>query len=180
MCPAAEPNRRIEMMNVSNVLTGTWGLAGDYFGPNSVQAPWWPAEITNNTNTALHDNIRRELREIIDGTSCTLLISEQSGRPAYYIGRVKQPANQGTWWGCWAAYQVHQYQSFQGDGITTPGTCVVNCNNAQTPYSFHNGGVNAVFVDGSVHYIFENIDRDTLFQLVLRNDGMNIDTSKFN
>jgi prepilin-type N-terminal cleavage/methylation domain-containing protein len=53
MCPAAEPNRRIEMMNVSNVLTGTWGLAGDYFGPNSVQAPWWPAEITNNTNTAL-------------------------------------------------------------------------------------------------------------------------------
>lgn len=99
--------------------------------------------------------------EITDGTSNTLLVTEQAGRPELYIrGQVQAPPavpSQVNNWGCWASYQVFQVQQFGSDGITKDGPggpCTINCNNSQGVYAFHQGGANAVFADGSVCFPF--------------------------
>jgi prepilin-type N-terminal cleavage/methylation domain-containing protein/prepilin-type processing-associated H-X9-DG protein len=48
------------------------------------------------------------------------------------------------------------------------------------PFSFHGGGCNAVFVDGSVHFLSDTIDAVTLRYLVTRAEGKSInDQAKF-
>ena len=47
----------------------------------------------------------------------------------------------------------------------------MNCNNDQEVYSFHPGGANAVFVDGSVHFLKAGIDIRVLARLVTRAGG---------
>jgi prepilin-type N-terminal cleavage/methylation domain-containing protein/prepilin-type processing-associated H-X9-DG protein len=42
------------------------------------------------------------------------------------------------------------------------------------PFSFHSGGCNAVFVDGSVHFISDSIDPVTLRHLVTRSEGKEV------
>ena len=39
------------------------------------------------------------------------------------------------------------------DGSARTGPCAMNCTNDNELYSFHSGGVNGVFGDGSVHFI---------------------------
>jgi prepilin-type processing-associated H-X9-DG protein len=57
------------------------------------------------------------------------------------------------------------------DGTTQPGPCAINCTNAREVYSFHPGGANAVFVDGSVHFLKANIDIRIFARLVTRAGG---------
>ena len=88
-CPATQPNRSMTVCDSTQTITGT-GIAGDYFGPNSVRAWWFSDAATNtaysqNTETAMADNRYKALAEITDGLSCTLLITEQAGRPDWYI-----------------------------------------------------------------------------------------------
>ena len=51
------------------------------------------------------------------------------------------------------------------------GTCLVNCTSDNEIYSFHAGGANALFGDGSVHFIKETINARVLVGLVTRNLG---------
>ena len=93
-CPATQPSRSMTICDMKQGNIGT-GIAGDYFGPNSVRAWWFSDSATNtaysqNTETALADNRFRALSEITDGLSCTLLMTEQAGRPDWYIKGAKQ------------------------------------------------------------------------------------------
>jgi len=45
------------------------------------------------------------------------------------------------------------------------------------PFSFHGGGCNSVFVDGSVHFLSETLDPVTLRYMVTRAEGKDYDTS---
>src|SRR5438094_828424 len=73
------------------------------------------------------------------------------------------------------------------DGTTSPGPCAINCANGEqivaypdpvygvqgngAVYSFHPGGANHAFADGSVHFIQENIDIRVYARLVTRASG---------
>jgi prepilin-type processing-associated H-X9-DG protein len=57
------------------------------------------------------------------------------------------------------------------DGATVPGACAINCTNDRQPYSFHPGGANFLFADGSVHFLKATIDIRVLAALATRAGG---------
>lgn len=186
-CAAAPPGRRDNLVDVNGNPTGTVGAEGDYFAPNSVDAFWWPQPqqtwaADEDQAPAMAQNVNRPLTAITDGTSNTLLISELAGRPDYWILGVKQPTESErfpAWWGCWASYNSCIYKTWSDDGQTPGGFCTINCNNSWGIYSFHSGGANAVFVDGSVHFLRVGLDRDVFAALVTRAGGEVFDTSSY-
>jgi prepilin-type N-terminal cleavage/methylation domain-containing protein/prepilin-type processing-associated H-X9-DG protein len=189
LCPSGTGVRMIDIITSAGVATGSVGAAGDYFAPNSVDAYWWSADqyaaATDEINcAAMSDNYNRRILEITDGTSNTLFFSELAGRPLDYILGVQQPNNNQLkfpyWWGPWASYNSCIYKTWSADG-TTPGSptvpspCTINCNNSWGVYSFHTGGANAVFVDGSVHFLRVGLDRDVFAGLVTKSGGEVLD-----
>jgi prepilin-type N-terminal cleavage/methylation domain-containing protein/prepilin-type processing-associated H-X9-DG protein len=181
-CPSVPINPRTVPVSftVSGVTVNSVGAAGDYFGANSFQSTLFgnQALVSNVTVTAMLDNVMRKITDITDGTSSTLLITEQAGRPDFYILGRRQASNTGqsafNQWGPWAAFQVSRFQQFGADGITADGpggNCTINCNNSQGPYAFHTGGTNAVFADGSVRFLRVGMHPNTLFAIVTCNGG---------
>ena len=73
-----------------------------------------------------------------------------------------------VWWGPWASYNSCIYKTWSDDGQTPGGFCTINCNNSWGIYSFHRGGANAVFCDGSVHFLRVGLNRDVFAALVTR------------
>ena len=112
---------------------------------------------------------------ITDGTSTTVLIHENAGRPDYYILGVKQPTTTGmtnpVWWGAWASYQHFTYQSYNAAGTAAGWACTINCNNSQGTYSFHPDGAQLAFCDGSVRFVSTSVDAHLFFALLTRNGG---------
>jgi prepilin-type processing-associated H-X9-DG protein len=52
-----------------------------------------------------------------------------------------------------------------------PGPCGINCINRNEVYSFHPGGANALFADGSVRFLRAGMDIRILARLVTRAGG---------
>jgi len=199
-CPATQPSRSMTVCDPTQSITGT-GIAGDYFGANSVNAWWFSDSATNaaysqNTETAMADNRNKALAEITDGLSCTLLVTEQAGRPGWYIKGAKQLTTTTTpndatttingttyaqsnpaWWGCWASYQCFSVWTYSDDGVTEGGNNTINMNNSQGIYSFHRGGANAVFCDGAVHFLSEGLTPQVLGAIITARSG-GVDTAE--
>jgi prepilin-type N-terminal cleavage/methylation domain-containing protein len=109
---------------------------------------------------------------ITDGTSTTILLCESAGRPQYYIGGTlnsSRTLNDGGW--------GHHENDYGLDGAVSktnpasPGNCVINCHNDNETYSFHSGGANHVFTDGSVRFIKEGISPQTYAALITAQGG---------
>ena len=58
-----------------------------------------------------------------------------------------------------------------GGGTTAIGSCIMNCNNNQAPYSLHPKGINVNLCDGSVRFLAETIEAQTFWSLCCRDDG---------
>jgi prepilin-type N-terminal cleavage/methylation domain-containing protein/prepilin-type processing-associated H-X9-DG protein len=131
-----------------------------------------------------------QIAEIKDGTSYTLMIGEDAGRPTQYIGsktglnpRVGNVAYNTPYtadgWG-WAdinsgfsidgANTAGVQNNTSGSGVVTMvGSCLMNCTNDSEIFSFHAGGAQFVLADGSVRFLNQNISPATLAALVTRN-----------
>ena len=181
-CPGMPPGRTVSIITdddapVVGVDTGIAAAAGDYFAPNAVDAYWWPparyaAALDEAQAPALGLATERRLTAITDGTSNTLLFAEMAGRPDWYVRGRKQPTTAGlrfpNWWGPWASYQSCIYKTWTADGMAEGGPCTINCNNSRGVSGPHPGGAGVLFVDGSVHFLREGLDRDVFAGLVTR------------
>ena len=56
-------------------------------------------------------------------------------------------------------------------------TTAINMNNSQGIYSFHRGGANAVFCDGSVHFLGEGLTPQVLGAIITARSG-GVDTAE--
>ena len=141
-------------------------------------------------NGMLGIGVARGISQCTDGTTQTILLAEQSGQ----VNNKEISANQlGGWHGSVNLNSLtDNSDGFQtltggayGAGITTVRHCPNDywrsgaTNGAESQYSyntvlnsFHPGGINVVFVDGSVRLLSDQIDFLTLRQLCCRDDGM--------
>jgi prepilin-type processing-associated H-X9-DG protein len=162
-----------------NVLLQAAGLPATYvasFGDSTDSGTIINPQITGTIRMA----------SITDGTSNTLIVSECAGRPAGYDGSrriyfyapdnlpvdgVIEPVSAAG--GAWAdPFTYARLVGAQGKtGGLRGGTCMVNCTSDDEIYAFHPGGANALFGDGSVHFLKETIAARIVASLVTRGGG---------
>jgi prepilin-type N-terminal cleavage/methylation domain-containing protein/prepilin-type processing-associated H-X9-DG protein len=134
---------------------------------------------------ALRQNGGTRIMEITDGTSSTTLYSEAAGRDMQRYGdgtSVAPPA--GSTGAIWAdsdnRLTVTGTLNNGHDTSTKSGTCAMNCNNLNGDiFSFHTGGANIAFADGSVHYVSQSITIQMLAALVTKSGGEVIDSTAY-
>ncbi len=141
---------------------------------------------TFSTTTGLVNTPISHVRiaSITDGTSNTVMIGEDAARPVGYnharqiysqhgapVDGVLNPTDYGG--GAWAdPYTYAHLCGSTADGIRCQGgICMINCSSNNELYSFHPGGVNVGFVDGSVHFLKESIDPHIVVSLITRAGG---------
>jgi prepilin-type N-terminal cleavage/methylation domain-containing protein/prepilin-type processing-associated H-X9-DG protein len=151
-------------------------------GKDSGTITGWP--ITNKIRMA----------SITDGTSNTMMVSECGAKPIGYNGfrqiylsevdglpvdGVIEPVSSGG--GAWAdnfTYSALAGAQGRQNGIRG-GTCMINCTSNNEIYSFHPGGSNALFVDGSVHFLKDVASVQLIASLVTRAGGEIISSDSY-
>jgi prepilin-type N-terminal cleavage/methylation domain-containing protein/prepilin-type processing-associated H-X9-DG protein len=166
-------------------LFGTKGACGDYTVTLGVDAGlaqlgWvdsvgdFRGALTHTPKPALTPSLNptpTRFADLTDGTSNTILLAEDAGRPRRWLARQSGPDQvlDGGAWNHFKGGIILQGKTV--DGTTNLGTCPMNCTNAGEVYSFHPGGANAVFADGSVHFLREGMSIRVLARLITRAGG---------
>jgi prepilin-type N-terminal cleavage/methylation domain-containing protein/prepilin-type processing-associated H-X9-DG protein len=115
--------------------------------------------------------VMTRLRDITDGTTNTILLTEDAGRPQQWVLGKPGP-DQVIQGGPWGGYNTGIIlMGFDLKTQTRPGSCAINCTNEREVYAFHPGGANAVFADGSVHFLKAGMSIRVLAALVTRAGG---------
>ncbi len=136
--------------------------------------------ITGLVNTPIA-HVR--IASITDGTSNTAMIAEGAGRPVGYnharqiyfqfgfpVDGVLNPVSGGG--GAWAdPFSYAHLCGSTADGIRCDGICLINCTSNNEIYSFHPGGANMLFADGSVHFFKETMDPRIVVYMITRAGG---------
>jgi prepilin-type processing-associated H-X9-DG protein len=150
------------------------GLAGT----NLIDPPGGTRDERGHFEGAFTINHTRRLADILDGTSTTILMAECAGRPQLWRGRQQVP-NQWLSGGPWASRNLLWGRGATWDGAAFYGPCAVNCTNDREVYSFHTGGANVVFADGSVRFLGADISIRVFAKLVTRDGGEVVSGSDF-
>lgn len=114
---------------------------------------------------------------IQDGLSNTILLVESVGGTDLFGPGGKPGTPDRIWYptdGAWVGRSLSGLFPTVGAiaiGLTTPGG--INCSNMYDhgPYSFHPGGAQVVFCDGSVHFLAENLEPFVLCCMYAYDDG---------
>lgn len=173
-CPSAEQDRWATAANDPiNYSYGGKGACGDYGGVREIDTRLVDLGLVDraaNYQGVLTKNYLTRLADITDGASQTILVIEYAGRPQLW--RAGRPVP-GTYvsGSAWVGGPLTLGQGSTPDGITQPGPCAINCTNNKEVYSFHPGGANATFADGSVHFLEATIDMRNFAHLVTRAGG---------
>ena len=184
-CPSAEANR----IQDGSLITVTppvielfdgYAACGDYAGMLGVHPelvargvidpPGGPRDVAGYYSGVFEMNTTRRIDDILDGTSQTILMAECAGRPQLWQGRKKVP-NVWLTGGPWASRNLLWGRGATQDGSAFYGKCAINCTNDREVYSFHRGGANAVFADGSVQFLTEGMSIHVLAALITRAGG---------
>lgn len=132
----------------------------------------------------------RQLVQVTDGASNTFMVGEQGGRPYLYVTGSMQVHNANFpsyvsssgynagsdialdyGWGSWAHNNNFNIGTWGADGMSKNGPCAVNCSNYRGVYSFHTGGANFAFADGSVHLISSSLAPTAYYALITARGG---------
>jgi prepilin-type N-terminal cleavage/methylation domain-containing protein/prepilin-type processing-associated H-X9-DG protein len=174
-CPAAGAGRVVKDGQGDGGFTdGREGACTDYSPVAGVSAGLAALGLIDpaaNYQGALPVNAMVRPAEITDGTSSTLLVAEDAGRPRLW--RAGRPAaGLFAYGGPWAsAVNPVVILGSSADGAAVPGPCALNCTNNRQPYGFHPGGCNFLFADGSVHFLRAGTDIRVLAALATRAGG---------
>ncbi len=127
----------------------------------------------------LGDNVSRQITEITDGSSNTIMLGECAGRNQHWeMG--KETTTGSSVDGAWANPAGYiSVSGYDPTAATTPGPVAVNGTNGENFYSFHQNVAGALFADGSVRYLHSNTTLDVVIALITRAGGENISPSSY-
>jgi prepilin-type processing-associated H-X9-DG protein len=173
-CPSAEPDRWVTAVEAPAAWSpDRKGACSDYTGVRQIDTQLVNLGLVASAadyHGVMTQNYMTRIADITDGTSLTILITEDAGRPK--VWRAGRPvAGVYASGAAWAAPNLIQGLGSTRDGATQPGPCAINCTNEKEVYSFHPGGANAVFADGSVHFLQASISMQVFASLVTRAGG---------
>ncbi len=206
VCTPGAPSPASAVSNLNPPPTQIWGRT-DYFpipglhntallaagmSPGYIAAVGEGRDSGTLTDPLITGKIR--MASITDGTSNTMMVSECGAKPIGYNGfrqiylsevdglpvdGVIEPVSSGG--GAWA--DNFTYSSLAGaqgrqNGVRG-GTCMVNCTSNNEIYAFHPGGANALFVDGSVHFLKDSASVPLIAALVTRAGGEIISADQY-
>jgi prepilin-type N-terminal cleavage/methylation domain-containing protein/prepilin-type processing-associated H-X9-DG protein len=215
-CPSAPQADRLHMeaWPIGGATTGQpWGGCTDYAAIKGIRtgagqlATSGLIDAVANAEGVMPDTVMRRIADVRDGTSNTIAVAEDAGRPALWrAGKriplatldpsmprypVEDAAGGDMPGGAWAEQQNAFFlDGATPDGVLKPGTCAINCTNNYCGlptrnyddgeiYSFHAGGANCLFADGSVHFLQANMDIRVLARLVTRDGGEVVSANDF-
>ncbi|QDU75466.1 hypothetical protein Pan97_24980 [Bremerella volcania] len=193
LCPSANPHNRVvpdiySPPAADGTLTfqviGTAArsdyeaIGGYWFKPSgtvdlqNIKFGAWGEPRSYNPLPAKDAYRKARLRDVSDGQSNTILVAERAGRPDWY--RKGEPVDVYPYDDPTTGMDHHQ----AAWGVSTHFWWLVfgheegiNESNSGGIYSFHAGGANVGLADGSVRFLPESIDQETLNALVTRASG---------
>jgi prepilin-type N-terminal cleavage/methylation domain-containing protein/prepilin-type processing-associated H-X9-DG protein len=124
-----------------------------------------------NPDGILYCNARLRRADVLDGTSHTLLLVEDAGRPVLLRRGKIAGQTEVAGWATFNNVTPINLDGFSSDGAQMFGPCAINCTNLHECYSLHPTGANVVFVDGHVQFLSETIRIDRMADLVTRANG---------
>jgi prepilin-type N-terminal cleavage/methylation domain-containing protein/prepilin-type processing-associated H-X9-DG protein len=192
LCPST-PGQRVDTHHVRGAAPSDYGpmtgveteMFTDVLG---IQDPGAAAR-----RGVMSEHQHNDFRSVTDGTSNSMMIAESAGRPfVYVLGRKMDSALYAAYTGDDVEVVGNQYFLADGtgwadpdtslevkgvlsDGVTVIGPAVVNAINVQEVYSFHSGGANILFADGSVRTISQSIDTGVFVALCTQAGGEIVD-----
>jgi len=113
-------------------------------------------------------------KDVLDGMSKTFAWVEDAGRPVLYRGRkpiAGQRASGSGWADPDSEFWVDGYTT---DGVTSKGPCAMNCNSSNELYSFHPSACGAVYIDGSVRFLSDDLSMPILAAAISAAQGENL------
>lgn len=162
------------------------GIEGSYYaGGTSATAA--PQPYQDTYGRAVYNGVIQiaefpvRMAQIMDGTSTTLMVSEQSNYQFDAVGNKIDRRSSGHWGGAWSCGSGARDWTQNVTTIRYPIAGGFGLSGNTQPYevniplfSAHPGGVQGTLADGSVRFIAENIDFSTLTALADRADGQPI------
>lgn len=132
-----------------------------------------------------HDRFPRRV-DVSDGLGNTLMVSEAAGQPDEWM-RGRRTGSSVLPQNAVLAARDNDFslRGFTWDAATQTysnvhsGPCAINCSNVEGVYSFHHGGAQAVFGDGSVRFLRQEISTFLLARLVTRAGGEMVDWNDY-
>ncbi|WP_029629940.1 DUF1559 domain-containing protein [Zavarzinella formosa] len=180
VCPTTpgNPAGRLTTKTVNGVSVK---VAPSDYGPNNAYSATLESaglvDVAVDKTGLLRVNLTYTVAEVLDGTSNTLAVCEDAGRPdSWRAGKLNAANGQtdGSWADDACEYITHGFNA--AGTVGDPGPCHTNCTNNNEVYSFHLGGSNIVFADGSVRFVKASMDIRLFVKMITRS-GEDIVTS---
>lgn len=180
ICPSTPGEPRFNLKG-----TGTPKPAvSDYLMPSGISdGVFATIPLPASTTTFNKSTGGRWIREITDGLSNSIMLFEDAGRPfVYRKGKMVEGSGLSTSSTqmfvnlCgWAESNAASPRAYTDDGVDYDDedspTCMINCSNYWSFYSFHKGVANILLADGSARGISESMSKEVLVSLLTIDAG---------
>ncbi|MCI0682695.1 MAG: DUF1559 domain-containing protein [Gemmataceae bacterium] len=171
-CPTSGDQQRVDAFN-NAPFTNIQASICDYAPVNGVSGGLVTAGLVPTTPSlqgVLRVNFLAMFVDIKDGSSNTMLIAEDAGRPQRWrsTGGLGGRFSGAGWADREAEYILH---GFTADGVSSPGPCAINCTNNNEIFAFHTAGAHCLFGDGSVRLVGASVSIRTVAAMITRMGG---------